>query len=80
VGRVHGCEAVLAKVAAAETDRDDAPLERVVVSACGLTDNQARPRGRRAAGPAACSAGCARAAAAALRCNGSLHMHDVLWL
>jgi hypothetical protein len=58
VGRVHDCEAVLAKVAAAETDRDDAPLERVVVSACGLTDNQARPCARRAAGPAARSTGC----------------------
>lgn len=44
VGRVHGGEEVLAKVNAARVDKDDAPLQRIVVTACGFTDNQARTR------------------------------------
>lgn len=44
MGRLHGGEEVLAKVNAARVDKDDAPLQRIVVTACGFTDNQARTR------------------------------------
>ena len=41
VGRVHGGEELLAKLNGVQTDSDDMPLQRTVVVACGLTDNQA---------------------------------------
>ena len=41
VGRVHGGEELLARLNGVQTDGDDIPLQRTVVLACGLTDNQA---------------------------------------
>lgn len=41
VGRVHDGEDLLARLNTVQTDRDDVPLQRTVVVACGLTDNQA---------------------------------------
>ena len=41
VGRVHGGEELLARLNGVQTDGDDMPLQRTVVLACGLTDNQA---------------------------------------
>lgn len=41
VGRVHSGEELLARLNGVQTDGDDIPLQRTVVVACGLTDNQA---------------------------------------
>ena len=38
---MHGGEELLARLNNVQLDGDDIPLQRLVVVACGLTDNQA---------------------------------------